>query len=191
MVALWTKLRTGMSALRWRTLAGYAPFVLFGLGTGVWMGMRVYLQVASIRSSPQLYTALVLREIERLKPFCHWMYADPLIYSFYADIPVPPPIAVVPVKRLWAGELTKARIAAEMAQYKPEVILLPNDTAEVPFQELLEADYRMIYQDDKVRLYGDRATIRRADSAQRNEGRIAAAISGFPLGGLGTRAAAV
>jgi hypothetical protein len=169
--ALWTRLRTGMSALRWRTLARCAPFALFGLCVAVWMEMRVYLEITGMGNTPQLHAALVLQEIGRLKPFSHWMYADPLIYSFHADIPMPPPLAVVPLKRLWAGEMTNARIAAEMAQYKPEVILLPNHTREVPFQEFLEADYRMIYQDDKVWLYADRATIRRADSAQRNKQR--------------------
>jgi hypothetical protein len=63
--------------------------------------------------------------------------------------------------------MTNERIAAEMARYKPEVILLPNDSREVPFQELLEANYRMVYQDDKLRLYADSTTVRRADSAQR------------------------
>jgi hypothetical protein len=158
----------GAGRNRWFAVARYACVGLFGLCAAVWMGARVYLQIASIRSSPQLYTALVLREIERFKPFSHWMYADPLVYSFHADIPVPPPLAVVSLKRLWTGDMTNARIAAEMSRYKPEVILLPNDTREVPFQEMLEADYRMIYQDDKVRLYADRATIRRADSAQRS-----------------------
>ena len=79
---------------------------------------------------------------------------------------MPPPLAVVPLKRLWTGDMTNARIAAEMSRFKPEVILLRNHTSEEPFQELLDANYRMIYQDDKLRLYADRTTIRRADSAQ-------------------------
>jgi hypothetical protein len=163
-----------MSASVWfggeglRAFAGYAFVGLFGLCAVGWMGARVYLQIAGIRNSPQLYTALVLREIERLKPFSHWMYADPLVYSFHADIPVPPPLAVVSLKRRWTGDMTNPRIAAEMARYKPEVILLPNDTREVPFQEMLEADYRMIYQDEKLRLYAERAAIRQADSGQRS-----------------------
>jgi hypothetical protein len=150
----------------WRVLAKHGPVALFALCAVVWMGARVYLQIAGIRNSPQLYTALVLPEIERLKPFSHWMYADPLVYSFHADIPMPPPLAVVPLKRLWTGDMTNARIAAEMSRFKPEVILLRNHTSEEPFQELLDANYRMIYQDDKLRLYADRTTIRRADSAQ-------------------------
>jgi hypothetical protein len=64
--------------------------------------------------------------------------------------------------------MSNARIGVEMARYKPEVVLLPNDTREVPFQEMLEADYRMIYQDEKLRLYAERAAIRQADSGQRS-----------------------
>jgi hypothetical protein len=150
----------------WRALARNGSVVLFALCAVVWMGARVYLQIAGIRESPQLYTALVLPEIERLKPFSHWMYTDQLVYSFHADIPMPPPLAVVPLKRLWTGDMTSARIAAEMSRFKPEVILLRNATREVPFQELLQTNYRMIYQDDKLRLYADRATIKRADLAQ-------------------------
>lgn len=147
----------------------WAPVAVFGLCAAAWMGMRVYLELAGMRDSPQLHAALVLKEIARLKSFCHWMYAEPLVYSFHADIPMPPTLAVLPLKRLWAGEMTNERIAAEMSRYKPEVILLPNDTSEVPFQELLEANYRMIYQDDKLRLYADREAIRQADSQQRIE----------------------
>lgn len=150
----------------WRTAGAYAPVGLFVLCAVVWMGARVYLQVASIRNSPQLYTALVLKEIERLKPFTHWMYTDQLVYSFHADIPMPPPLAVVPLKRLWTGEMTNTRIAAEMSRFRPEIILLRNDTREVPFQQLLDTEYRMIYQDDRQRLYADRATIKRADSVE-------------------------
>jgi hypothetical protein len=128
------------------------------------MGARVYFQITGIRSSPQVYTELVLKEIERLKPFSRWLYTDQLVYSYHADIPMPPPLAVVPLKRLWTGDMTNKRIAAELSRFKPEIILLRNDTREVPFQDLLDTEYRMIYQDDRQRLYADPQTIKRADS---------------------------
>jgi hypothetical protein len=99
------------------------------------------------------------------------MYTDQLVYSFHAGIPMPPPLAIVPLKRLWAGDMTNARIAEEMARYRPEVILLRNDTREVPFQDLLQADYRMIYQDEAQRLYASRATIKQAEEAESQAGR--------------------
>ncbi len=79
---------------------------------------------------------------------------------------MPPPLAIVPLKRLWAGDMTHARLAAEMSRFKPEIILLGNDTREVPFQELLDSGYRLIYQDERQRLYADKAIIKRADSAE-------------------------
>lgn len=156
-----------------RSLCSVRSFValLFALCASAWMGTRVYLQIAGVRNAPQLYTALVLKEIERLKPFAKWMYTDQTVYSFHAGIPMPPPLAVMPLKRLWVGEMTNARIAAEMSQYKPEIILLRNDTREVPFQNLLDTEYRVIYQDDRQRLYAERTTIKRADAAERSVGR--------------------
>jgi hypothetical protein len=174
--ALVRKLKGRGSDTRQRKPAGRAvlvrqagsavPLVLFALCAAAWMGTRVYLQISGVRNAPQLYTALVLKEIERLKPFTKWMYTDQIVYSFHAGIPMPPSLAVVPLKRLWTGDMTHARIAAEMSRFKPEIILLSNDAQEVPFQPMLETDYRLIYQDARQRLYAERATIKRADEAE-------------------------
>ncbi len=130
------------------------------------MAARVWLQIADIRSSPQLHAALVLKEIERLKPFTRWMYTDQIVHSFHANIPMPPPLAVVPLKRLWAGDMTHARLATEMARFKPEIILLANDTREVPFQDLLLTEYRLIYEDARQRLYAGRTVLQRANALE-------------------------
>ncbi len=145
---------------------GSLAALLFALGAAGWMGTRVWLQIADIRSSPQLHAALVLKEIARLKPFTRWMYTDQIVHSFHANIPLPPPLAVVPLKRLWAGDMTPARLATELARFKPEIILLGNDTREVPFQELLMTEYRLIYEDARQRLYAARATLQLADAAE-------------------------
>lgn len=151
----------------WYAAAVYAVVALFALCAVGWMTTRVYLQITSIRNSPQLHSALVLKEIERLKPFTRWMYADQLVYSYHANIPMPPTLAVVPLKRFWAGDMTRARIASEISRYKPEIILLNNNTREVPFQTMLENDYRLIYQDERQQLYAERETIERADAAEK------------------------
>ncbi|MCW5551072.1 MAG: hypothetical protein KIS67_02785 [Verrucomicrobiae bacterium] len=150
--------------LRWVGIA--VLLVLFALGAAGWMGARVWLQIADIRSSPQLHAALVLKEIERLRPFCRWMYTDQIVHSFHADLPLPLPLAVVPLKRLWAGDMTHARLAAEIGRFKPEIILLGNDTREVPFQDLLLTEYRLIYEDARQRLYAARTVLQRANAAE-------------------------
>jgi hypothetical protein len=82
-----------------RSLRSFAA-LLFVLCASAWMGTRVYLQIAGIRHSPRTYYSLVLKEIERYKPFTEWIYADNLTYSFHSGIPMPPQLAVVPLKRL-------------------------------------------------------------------------------------------
>ena len=118
-----------------------------------WMCGRVYLQVQSIRQSPKLSSSLVLKEIARYKPFTEFLFADEPIYSFHSGIPMPPHLAVISLKRLWSGDMTPAKLRSEMEQTKPGLILLNNDTQELPFQDLIDTEYRMCYQDTRHRLF--------------------------------------
>jgi hypothetical protein len=77
-------------------------------------------------------------------------------------IPVPPKLGIVPLKRLWSGDLTNAKITAELWEIKPGVILLGNGARALPFDDLLTAEYRLVYQDDKLRLYAQKAVIAQA-----------------------------
>ena len=75
---------------------------------------------------------------------------------------MPPNLAVLPLKRFWSGDMTNARLVAELQQAKPELVLLRNDTRERPFQDWLAAEYRLVYQDAKNRLFARRAVARAA-----------------------------
>ena len=126
------------------------------------MVSRVYLQVTGIRHSPRTYSSLVLTEIKRFKPFTKFIYTDEPIYSFHAGIPMPPHLAVVPLKRLWSGDMTNARIAAEMSEIKPEVLILKSDTRELPFSDLIAAEYQPVYQDGKHQIYARKSIVKQA-----------------------------
>jgi hypothetical protein len=130
-----------------------AAAILFGVCAVSWMGARVYLEVQAMRRAPKLNSSLVLQEIERFKPFTEFMFSDQPIYSFHADIPMPPHLAVLSLKRLWSGDMSNASLTAELKVIKPGLILLGNTSGEVPFQELLNGEYRLVYQDHKDRLY--------------------------------------
>jgi hypothetical protein len=134
-----------------------APLILILLLAAAWQTGRVYLQAKAIRNSPQTYYDLVLPEIQQYKPFTQWIYSDEPIYSFHSGIPVPPPLAVLSLKRLWSGDMTNARIAQEVRSYKPGLILLRNDTRALPFQDFMDREYQLVYQDDRHRLYAARA----------------------------------
>lgn len=117
------------------------------------LGSRTVIQIRAARHSPQTYSSLVLKEIERFKPFTRFLYADQPFYSFHSGIPLIPDLAVVILKRSRSGEMTNAKITEEMEAVKPELILLANDTRVMPFQHLHQTEYRLVYQDFLHRLY--------------------------------------
>ncbi|HEX5219728.1 MAG TPA: phospholipid carrier-dependent glycosyltransferase [Verrucomicrobiae bacterium] len=155
--AVWSSLKTNYSNpdgwLRWSLPA------LFALCAVAWIGGRLYFHITEIRNSPRTFSTLALVEMERYKPHVEWLYADEPIYSFHSGIPLPPPLAVVMLKRFWSGEMTNQRIADEVRNYRPGLVLLKNDTRAVPFKDFLESDYQLVYFDSTHRLYASKAVL--------------------------------
>jgi hypothetical protein len=146
-----TRPQRRLPASRRRLMAGtIATFAMCGFG---WMAARVYLQVANLRGAPKIESTPVITQLQRFQPYVRWLYADKLVYSFHSGIPVVPSLAVMPIKRLWSGELDNAGIRRELERYKPGVMVLLNDGRDVPFKDLLDARYQMVYMDPENRLY--------------------------------------
>ena len=148
---------------RRRAWGWIALFAVFAVGATAWMGARTYLQVRSMRELPRLHSALVLREIERYRPFTQFLYTEEPVYSFHAGIPMPPRLAVVALKRFWSGDLTNTRLVEELQRVRPGMLLLTNDTRERPFQDWMQAEYRLVYEDTRHRLYALRSVIDQAE----------------------------
>jgi hypothetical protein len=130
--------------------------ILFGIFAScalAWVGARVYVQISELNQGPKVHNSVLFNEMNRIKPFAKWMYTDEPVYSFHLDVPMPPDLAVVPLKRMWSGEMTVERIRETLRRLKPEIILLRNQSDEVILGDLLENEYRLIYQDQKHRLY--------------------------------------
>jgi len=145
-----------------RSIGLRAATALFGIGAAAWIGSRVYFQIQSIRESPQIGSSLVLGQLARLKPFSQFLYTDEPVYSFHADIPMPPDLAVIPLKRLWSGNMTRSRIAEQLWETKPGVILLATGSSPVNFQELINAEYRIVFEDGDHRLYALKSIAKKA-----------------------------
>jgi hypothetical protein len=143
-----------------------AGLAVFSVGVAVWMGARVYLQVAGIRHGPQLYSRLVLPEIARLKPFTEFFYTDEPVYSFHAGIPLPPRLGVISLKRFWSGDLSNEELTAELQRVKPGLMLVATDTRELPFSDFLHAEYRLVYEDAAQRLYAHQSVLAQARQAR-------------------------
>jgi hypothetical protein len=146
-------------ALRWGAVF---TLIAFGICSVGWMGARVYLQVANLRRAPQVENSPVIAQMKRFKPFTECLYADKPVYSFQADIPMVPSLAVMPVKRLWSGELNNEGIRRELTKYKPGLIVLLNDGRDVPFKDLLDREYQMVYMDSGNRMYALKWIARKA-----------------------------
>jgi hypothetical protein len=136
-----------------RGLALKTVFGALTISAVIWVGSRLYLQVVGIRNSPQLHSSLVLQEIQRLKPFVKFIYTDEPVYSFHSGIPLPPELGVVSLKRFWSGDLSNNRLAEILAASKPGLVLWKNESRPLPFDPLLQVDYRLIYEDSEQRLY--------------------------------------
>jgi hypothetical protein len=134
----------------------------FAISAAIWMGARLYLQVMTIRNSAQIYSSLVLQEIERLKPFAQFIYTDEPVYSFHSGIPLPPELGVVSLKRFWSGDLSNDRLVDILAKRKPGLVLWRNESRGLPFDALLQADYRLVYDDSRQRLYARTEVLEKA-----------------------------
>ena len=135
---------------------------VFALCALPWLGARLYLQASGIRQVPKLYNCRALKEIERFKPFTQFMFADQPIYSFHSGIPVPPRLAILSLKRFWTGEMSNARLVSELEAVRPGLMLLVNDPGERCFQDLLNGDYQLVYEDAASRLYALKSIARKA-----------------------------
>jgi len=143
------------AALRWSATQASRIFLVaaYLLCAASWMAMRSYFEIVSMRQSPRVFNSLLLKEIQKYKPFTEYLFTSEEVYTFHAQIPPPPHLAELSLKRLWSGDMTNAKIAAELEEVKPELILIGNQTIELPYQDLLEREYRMVYQDGEHELF--------------------------------------
>lgn len=127
--------------------------IIFTLCALAWSVSRVWLQIGAIRNSPRTTSAPIVAELRRYQGKVDMLFTEATVYSFHSGIPLPPDLAVLPLKRFWSGEMTAARLGEELKQARPGLILLPNDSREVPYQDWLLNQYRLVYQDSGHLLY--------------------------------------
>jgi len=58
--------------------------------------------------------------------------------------------------------MTNARLVEELRMSKPGVLLLKNQTVELPFSDWMQSEYRLVYQDGKHNLYARRDIVGKA-----------------------------
>ena len=67
---------------------------------------------------------LILKSMAKYKDKTEWIFTDRPIFAIYADIPVPPELALVTYKRSFSDQLTSNFLKKALEQYNPEQLLL-------------------------------------------------------------------
>lgn len=76
-----------------------------------------------------------------------WMFTDMPIFAFYADIQVPPELAVISAKRIFTKNLRSTYLITMLEKYEPEIILLgrfQNKETELKIMPYVHNYYREI-----------------------------------------------
>jgi hypothetical protein len=132
-VSLITRFRFGMGLLGWSMLLA---LVLTLAPERAWHGLRRLCAVAVALEDPMV---LVLRKDAGQT---RWVFADRVIYAFWAGLPVPPELAVIPRKRIWSGQLTESELLEYLERYRPERMLLLSSLADWPsLPDYVQAHY--------------------------------------------------
>jgi len=116
-------------------------------------GPRLALEVERLRDLPRVQDSRLVATMRRYAAGTHWVYTRFSIYPFHARLLVVPELAVLPLKRYWAGLITGEEIVATIARRKPEQLLLPAEDPVPALRQLLISGYTLVYEDGNLRLY--------------------------------------
>ncbi len=123
--------------LLWRKLLppGQQGWTLPCLGWGLWSLVAAWvISLAVGRGEWELrrlrvaLPAVEQEAVQRLRAHAanvQWLFTTHLLSAFWAGLPVPPELAVIPLKRGWSGQITADQVRACLERYQPELILLP------------------------------------------------------------------
>jgi hypothetical protein len=142
----------------WRTFPGKATSKTVGLVLLALCLVPVKLTILGILNQGLVQAAqnhrVVLDQVRILQPQTRWLFTDVPIAAFYANLNVPPEIAVFSNKRLKSGDLTTTKLTQILQTYRPEQVLLGRysdvKTALAPY---LDAQYCKRYQKDDLVQY--------------------------------------
>lgn len=84
---------------------------------------KVSKDIPSLQTNYEPQFAVINRLVEH-KNSTKWLFTDVPIYGFYADLLVPPEIAVFSTKRINTGQMTQNEIYELLVKYRPEQILI-------------------------------------------------------------------
>ena len=106
-----------------------------------------------LRQHPSADANPVVKKMKEYAGHTHLVYSEEGLYAFHAQLPVPPELAVITLKRFWSGQITTEQIIEACRRNKTELIVLPKDKITEEWKVFLEADYVSAGSDDKSVLF--------------------------------------
>ncbi|MGG6296643.1 ArnT family glycosyltransferase [Leptolyngbya sp. AN02str] len=96
----------------------------------------------------------MLEQVRARQADTEWLFTDYPIYGFYADLKVPPEIAVFSRKRLVSGNLTPEELQRVFRQYQPEQVVLGRfPEVRAALQVDLAQGYSLAFENPTVALF--------------------------------------
>ena len=96
----------------------------------------------------------VLEALQKFQPQTRWLFTDLPITAFYANLKVPPELAVFSTKRIESGNLSIEFLRKALQTYRPEQVLLGRYAfIERSLKPDLDRDYLLKYRQGEISLY--------------------------------------
>ncbi|RME94995.1 MAG: hypothetical protein D6766_04415 [Verrucomicrobia bacterium] len=109
-------------------------WVGFGLGWLVWSLVvsaaltlapeKAWWELRRLRRAPLVAEEDRVAVLRELAPRARWIFTEDRLSAFWAGLPIPPELAVIPRKRWWSGQITPEEVRRCLERYRPELVLL-------------------------------------------------------------------
>lgn len=113
--SLGRKLGVALAVLSWSLVVAW-PVTL-------WPG-EVGEEVLRLRQVVTAASDGVVMALQKHAAAARWIFTDNLITAFWARVPVPPELAVIPLKRVWSGQISGEQVKRCLERYRPELVLI-------------------------------------------------------------------
>ncbi len=113
--SLAAKLRAGIGWLGWSMLVSLVVTLA---------PEKAWNELTKVSAALPAQQDAIVIELRKHAAHTRWVFTDRVIYAFWAALPVPPELAVVPSKRVWSGQLSDTQVATYLERYRPEQVLL-------------------------------------------------------------------
>jgi len=114
---------------------------------------RLAFEFKELRQSPSVNINPIAETMREYAGQTRCVFSYSGLYPFYAQLPVPPKLAIISFKRFWSGQITTKEIVQTCGRYKPGMLILPSPKVTGDWKDLLETNYVKTIADQDYTLF--------------------------------------